>query len=66
MIIVTAWNNSKHHANGAGYGLKLDSGDRDRFIQKAWNSLVLELDGHSTPVTINIAKRSFGGRGAVK
>lgn len=56
-----AWNNGRHHASGAGYGLKIPVTDRDAFFRRDWNSVVLELpslDG-TTNVDLNVAKPSF-------
>jgi len=55
---VVAWNNGQHHASGAGYGLKVDQADRDRFFDKSWDSVILVLPGGSE-VDINVAKESF-------
>lgn len=33
-MIVPAWNNDKYHLSGAGYGLKLEAEDRDRYFRK--------------------------------
>ena len=60
-IIVTAWNNGKHHVSGAGYGLKLHAPDRDRYFQRKWETVILELQGFPVPVEVNIDKNSFWG-----
>lgn len=57
-MIVTAWNNGKHHRNGAGYGFKFDATDRDRNIQRSWRTLVVELP-NGQRVEANIDKPSF-------
>ncbi len=44
-MIVTAWNNGRHHASGAGYGLKVAIADRDRYFDPEVASVVLELKG---------------------
>lgn len=41
----TAWNNGKHHASGAGYGIRISVDDRDRFFSKEWEHAVLDLAG---------------------
>ena len=58
-MIVTAWNNGSHSTTGAGYGVKLDVGDRDRFFERDWKRIYLTLEGTSQPVEINVAKASF-------
>ena len=60
-MIVTAWNNSRHHESGAGYGLKVSVEDRDRFFHRHWDTVLLELEGRGTPVAVNINKDSFWG-----
>jgi hypothetical protein len=57
--VVTAWNNGKHKASGAGYGLKVEAVDRDRLFRRNWRHAVLELDGVPEPIAVNVAKRSF-------
>ena len=41
----TAWNNGAQHASGAGYGLKVQVKDRDRYFDQAWTEIVLEIPG---------------------
>ena len=61
-MIVTAWNNGKHHQSGAGYGIKISEQDRDRFFQRKWNSVILLLGNESSSVEVNIDKPSFWGK----
>jgi hypothetical protein len=42
---VTVWSNG-----GTGYGLKVGEGDRDRFFDPSWRSVVLELAGQGDVV----------------
>jgi|SRR5712664_1289150 len=57
-MIATAWNNGTHHESGAGYGLKIDVADRDRYFSRDWQDVVIKFsDGRSA--TINIDKDSF-------
>jgi len=58
-MIVTAWNNGQHHLSGAGYGLKLDAADRDRYFHREWQSVTLELESQAKRFDVNIAKPSF-------
>lgn len=51
---MTAWNNG-----GAGYGIKVNVNDRDRFFKKAWQSVTLELEKSPAQAKVNIAKKSF-------
>ena len=60
-MIITAWNNGKHHASGAGYGFRVDLVDRDRYFRREWGTAVLHLQGSLEPVVVNIDKDSFWG-----
>ena len=60
-MIVTAWNNGTPLKSGAGYGLKLDAGDRDRIFQREWKTIILELEGAPDELEVNIGKPSFWG-----
>jgi len=56
---VTAWNNGSHHACGAGYGIKIEIADRDRFFKREWKFIFLELEGRTPMIKINVDKASF-------
>ena len=57
---VTAWNNGKHHASGAGYGLKVQqASDRDRYFRRKCSQVFVALPRQTDPVKINIDKDSF-------
>jgi hypothetical protein len=56
---VTAWNNGSHHVSGAGYGIKIEIADRDRFFKREWKFIFLELEGHVSAIKINVDKASF-------
>ena len=58
-MVVTAWNNGTQLKSGAGYGVKLNASDRDRFFQRDWKSIRLSLEGTSHVIEVNIAKPSF-------
>ena len=60
-MIVTAWNNGKHHPTGAGYGLKIAIQDRDAHFSKDWSSVVVTLP-NGVKVESNINKSSFWGK----
>ncbi len=60
-MIVTAWNNGSHHESGAGYGVRVRGLDRDRFVNREWGRLTLQLEGVPSPIAININKPSFWG-----
>lgn len=49
-----AWNNGRHHASGAGYGIKLSPEDRDRVFMREWKTVQLEVPGQGiTPVPVS-------------
>jgi hypothetical protein len=56
---VTAWNDGSRHPDGNGYGVKINAHDRDVFFKREWKTVILELEGESIPVDINIDKPSF-------
>ena len=58
-MIVTAWKNGSPSPSGAGYGVKLAAGDRDRYFQKDWETIELELEGYAHVVKVSVAKPSF-------
>ena len=58
-MIVTAWNNGRHHATGAGYGLKINAADRDQYFRREWQSVILILEGEDGTIEINVDKPSF-------
>jgi hypothetical protein len=60
-MIVTAWNNGSYSTSGAGYGVKLDVNDRDRFFDRNWKTVHLLLEGSAAVVEVNIDKPSFWG-----
>ena len=57
-MIANAWNNSSHHESAAGFGLKIDAADRDRYFSKDWQNVVIGLPG-GRYATVNIDKDSF-------
>ena len=59
LMEVTAWNNSAYHISGAGYGLKVNASDRDRYFSRSWLTIILELQGQTDPIEVNVAKASF-------
>ena len=54
-------NNGKYYSTGAGYGLRVDLKDRDRYFKKEWEKVILELDGEGKPILVNVNKPSFWG-----
>ena len=44
-MIVTAWNNgTPNNKTGAGYGVKIKREDRDKYFQRTWSSVIIELN----------------------
>ena len=60
-MIVTGWNNGDHQKSGAGYGVKLNADDRDRFFKRDWETIILEMEGKPDSIKVNVAKPSFWG-----
>jgi hypothetical protein len=58
-MTITAWSNGAHHSTGAGYGLKISAEDRDRYFDRNWENVSLDLDGGANGVIVNIDKKSF-------
>ena len=56
---VKAWSNGSNNPDGNGYGLKINSHDRDNAFRHDWKTIFLDLEGESSPVEININKPSF-------
>ena len=45
MIVAFGWNNgSPDNRTGAGYGIRLSKEDRDRYFQREWDSVEIELE----------------------
>lgn len=52
----TAWNNGQHLASGAGYGVRLSGADRDRYFNRDWSSIRLEVPGQGdTQVPLSVS-----------
>ena len=53
-MLVTAWSNGK-----GSYGLKLSECDQNSYFKRDWQSVILDLEGVSNPITVNTDKSSF-------
>ncbi len=62
-MIVTAWGNGQHNPSGAGYGIKIAPSDRDRFFDKEWDFVLVEIEESGVTAKVNIGKPSFWGSG---
>ncbi|MBA4383443.1 MAG: hypothetical protein C0410_01780 [Anaerolinea sp.] len=60
-MIVTAWNNGKHHRSGAGYGLKITIPDRDKYFKREWQYVIIRYSDSNQEAKVNIEKQSFWG-----
>lgn len=58
-MVVTGWNNGAHSRNGAGYGFRVQTADRDAFFQKDWTSIQVELEGEEGMVDIPLPGEAF-------
>ena len=57
MFVGTAWNNGSYRMSGAGYGIKLNPRDRDRYFEKP--NAFLKLEGKTGDIEVNTDKPSF-------
>lgn len=55
-----AWSNGSPLSSGSGYGLRVSAEDRDRFFDRAWTNVIIELPGEG-PSTVALSK-SFWSR----
>lgn len=46
------WSNGTPTPSGAGYGLVISPGDRDRYFDRAWNQVTLVIDGREITVPV--------------
>jgi hypothetical protein len=47
------WSNGRAQASGAGYGVKIGSADRDRFFDRRWTSVDVELRNETAVVRLS-------------
>ena len=47
------WNNSTPRASGAGYGVRIDAADRDRFFRPNWPSIFVQLPNEGAAVLLS-------------
>jgi hypothetical protein len=53
-MIVTAWNNGYHNRDGEGYGLRVRTVDRNKFFERTWKYVLLELEGYWKVIKVKI------------
>ncbi len=60
-MIWTAWVNGTPSASGSGYGLKVPITDRDRYFDRSWDKVTIELptESGSIEAETNVKKASF-------
>lgn len=58
-LIVSAWNNGKHHQSGVGYGFKVKTEDIREHFNRRWGYILLDFESGESSVKININKDSF-------
>jgi hypothetical protein len=61
-MLVTAWNNGKHHRSGAGYGVRIREEDREHYFRKDWKAVFIRFENAEFEAKINIDKLSFWGK----
>ncbi|MFD3157091.1 hypothetical protein ACFIJ5_09555 [Haloimpatiens sp. FM7330] len=53
-MIVTTWNNGNYNTSGAGYGVKISKKDRQKFFDKAWDSVVIGISDFKNSKEIHL------------
>lgn len=56
---VTAWNNGQYAVSGAGYGLRVEQADRDRYFDKDWQIVWIVLPGVADEIKVHIDASTF-------
>lgn len=51
---VTAWSNGQPLPSGAGYGVRVSSHDRDRYFDRRWSHVLVNL-GDAEPVAVPLS-----------
>jgi len=51
---VFGWNNGQWKRTGAGYGIRMSRSDRDKYFQRTWDSIFIELEGNED-VEVNLS-----------
>jgi hypothetical protein len=52
---VTAWSNGRPTSAGAGYGVRIGKQDRDRYFDRRWSEIAVDLDGTAVPVSLSVS-----------
>ena len=52
-MYATAWSNGSPLPTGAGYGVKISVPDRDRFFERAWSEVTIELPRGTATVRLS-------------
>jgi hypothetical protein len=58
-VIVTAWKSGKHNRTGGGYGLKVAAPDRDRYFERCWSDVAIQLGDGGDVAIARINGKSF-------
>lgn len=56
---VTGWSNGHSHSSGAGYGLRIRASDRDRWFDRSWDRVEIDLDNGSQ-ASVRLSKAFWG------
>ena len=54
-MLVTGWNNGAFHKTGAGYGIRISRKDRDRYFNKEWDYVIIQLDDEDVRVNVSFS-----------
>lgn len=58
-MIGTVWNNGTYNPSGVGYGIKIKQTDRDKYFNRDWVNVILELEDEKISISVSINKSSF-------
>ena len=53
-MMASGWHGGGDPHSPAGYGIKFTADDRDRYFERSWDSVVVDLDG-AGPTAINLS-----------
>lgn len=59
-MIGTVWNNGSYCLSGAGYGIKISKTDRDKYFNRDWKKVLLELGDEKVLYQLTLVNLLFG------
>jgi len=58
---VKGWNNGSFSMSGAGYGIRISRQDRDKFFNRGWSKVVIELEGERELIEVRLSDSFWRG-----